>query len=89
MEFRLIYAPLPPVIRNNLNSGAELLHLEFWNRATLGWSRVMPNTPLVPANLYTATGPVDMRRTIRKHLMKRSTVHGNNLLPASWGACSW
>jgi hypothetical protein len=46
MEFGLIYPPLPPVMRNNLNSGAELLHLEFWSRATLGWSRAMPNTPL-------------------------------------------
>lgn len=45
---------------------------------------------LVPANLYTATGrSIWDGRTIRKHLMKRSTVHGNNLLPASWGACRW
>jgi hypothetical protein len=47
MEFGVIYPSLPPVMRNNLNSGAELLHPEFWSRAALGWSRVMPNTPLV------------------------------------------
>jgi hypothetical protein len=46
MEFELIYPPLPPFMKNNLNYGAELLHLEFWSRATLGWSRAMPNTPL-------------------------------------------
>jgi hypothetical protein len=35
------------VMRNNLNSGEELLHPEFWSRAALGWSRAIPNTPLV------------------------------------------
>jgi hypothetical protein len=45
MEFGVIYPPLPPVMRNNLNSGAELLHPEFRSRADLGWSRAMPNTP--------------------------------------------
>jgi hypothetical protein len=29
MEFGVIYPPLSPVMRNNLNSGAELLYLEF------------------------------------------------------------
>ena len=47
MEFGVIYPPLPPVMRNNLNSGAELLHPEFRSRAALGWSRAIPNTPLV------------------------------------------
>ena len=46
MEFRVIYPPLPLVMRNNLNSGAELLYPEFWSRAALEWSRAMPNTPL-------------------------------------------
>jgi hypothetical protein len=47
MKFGVIYPPLPPIIRNNLNSGAELLHPEFWSTAALGWSRAMPNTHLV------------------------------------------
>jgi hypothetical protein len=29
MEFGVIYPPQPPVIKNNLNSEAELLHPEF------------------------------------------------------------
>jgi hypothetical protein len=29
MEFGVIYPPLSPVMRNTLNSGAELLYLEF------------------------------------------------------------
>jgi hypothetical protein len=45
IEFGVIYPPLPLIMRNNLNSGAELLHPEFWSRAALGWSRAMPNTP--------------------------------------------
>jgi hypothetical protein len=45
IEFGVIYPPMPPVMRNNLNFGAELLHPEFWSRAALGWSRAMPNTP--------------------------------------------
>jgi hypothetical protein len=52
MEFGVIYPPLPPVMRNNLNSGAELLHPEFRSRAALGWSRAMPNTPYISIYLY-------------------------------------
>jgi hypothetical protein len=33
MEFGVIYPSLSPVMRNNLNSEAELLYLEFWSRA--------------------------------------------------------
>jgi hypothetical protein len=36
MEFGVIYSSLPPIMRNNLNYGAELLHAEFWSRAALG-----------------------------------------------------
>jgi hypothetical protein len=39
-------------MRNNLNSGAELLHPEFRSRAALGWSRAMPNTPYISIYLY-------------------------------------
>jgi hypothetical protein len=47
MEFWVIYPSLTSVMRNNLNSGAGLLHAEFWSRATLGWSRAMPNTSII------------------------------------------
>jgi hypothetical protein len=47
IKFGVMYPSLPPVMRNNLNSGAELFHPEFWSRAALGWSRAIPNTPLI------------------------------------------
>jgi hypothetical protein len=50
-EFGVIYPSLPPVMRNNLNSKVELLHLEFCIRAALGWSRVMSNTLLIMMTL--------------------------------------
>jgi hypothetical protein len=36
IEFVVIYLSLPSVTRNNLNSGAELLHPKFWSRSALG-----------------------------------------------------
>jgi hypothetical protein len=57
MEFKVIYPPLPPVMTNNLNSGAELLHPEFWSRAALRWSRAMSNTLL----LYVFRASKDVR----------------------------
>jgi hypothetical protein len=58
MKFGVIYPSLPPIIRTNLNSGAELLHLEFRSRAALGWSRVIAKHTLKERSSFTC-GTID------------------------------
>jgi hypothetical protein len=53
MEFGVIYPSLPPVVRNNLNSEAELLHPDFFGVDLLwgGAERCQTRPKLIRTNI--------------------------------------
>jgi hypothetical protein len=57
MEFGVIYLPVPLVMRNQSNSGAELFHPKFWSRAILEWSRDIAKHTLIIIDFYVVYNP--------------------------------